>query len=431
MKKAIFSLFSFLLVAFWANVCNAQSGIITTIAGSPGVSGYSGDGGPATAAVLGSGDKSLACDAVGNLYICDYGRIRRVNTSGIIVTIAGTGILGYSGDGGPATAAQIFDTEGCGWGGIAFDASGNIFFGDVNRIRKIDPSGTITTVAGNGSWSYNGDGMPATNAALTASGLTVDASGNIFFCDFPNNRVRKIDASGIITTIAPAGNPSFITTDVYGNKYFGEAYYVKKIDASGVVSIVGGTTPGFSGDGGPATAAEINQVYGISTDAAGNIIFADEQSNRVRIINATTGIINTIAGSGAIGTWGYSGDGGPATAAQMASPSYTATDGAGSIYINDKNNDVIRKITFPSLSVKNGDFESLEIFPNPTSANVSITHARGSWYVMNDVLGREVYSALISSDQQTINISNLPSGVYLAQTTGDNGLRKTTRIIKQ
>jgi trimeric autotransporter adhesin len=447
MKKIIFPLLSFLLLASCTNVCDAQSGIITTVAGTYGVSGYGGDGGPATAAVLCSGDKSLAVDAMGNLYICDDGRIRMVNSSGVITTIAGTGLPGYSGDGGPATAADIYG-GGCSWAGITFDGLGNIYFAaQGGRIRKINSSGIISTIAGDGSMYFNGDGIPATNAGMEPVGLVVDGAGNIIFCDFQNNRVRKIDPAGIITTIAGDGttsysgdggpataaaiaNPNFVTIDSHGNIYVGMASYIRKIDLAGIITTVAGHFYGFSGDGGPATAAGIYQTYGLSVDGLDNIYFADEEINRVRVIN-TAGIINTIAGSGPLGSGAYSGDGGSATAAQMKYPSYTATDGAGNIYICDKGNDVIRKITFPSLSVNNIDFEGLNIYPNPTSTNVIITHAKGSWYVMNDVLGREVYSALISSDQQTINISNLPSGVYLAQTTGDNGLRKTTRIIKQ
>ena len=182
--------------------------------------GYSGDNGPATSAEL-AGPTGVALDASGNLYIADYGnnRIRKVSPSGIITTVAGNGTDGFSGDNGPATSAELADP----WG-VALDASGNLYIADIynNRIRKVSPSGIITTVAGNGTGGYSGDNGPATSAELyDPSGVALDASGNLYIADYGNDRIRKVSPSGIITTVAGNG------------------------------------TVGYSGDNGPATIAEL------------------------------------------------------------------------------------------------------------------------------------------------------------------------------
>ena len=217
----------------------------------------------------------MAVDASGNLYIADTGnnRIRKVSATGIITTVAGNGSAGYSGDGGPATSAQLDGPEG-----VAVDGSGNLYIADTcnNRIRKVSATGIITTVAGNGSAGYSGDGGPATSAQLSLpAGVAVDGSGNLYIADSGNNRIRKVSATGIITTVAGNGSP------------------------------------GYSGDGGPATSAQLNQPAGVAVDASGNLYIADSSNNRIRKVSAT-GIITTVAGNGFDG---YSGDGGPATSA--------------------------------------------------------------------------------------------------------------------
>jgi hypothetical protein len=252
--------------------------IIDTVAGN-GSWGYSGDGGPATEAML-SYPRGVAVDASGNIYIADLynHRIRKVDTSGIITTVAGNGDEGYSGDGGPATEAMLDFPFG-----VAVDASGNIYIGDTHnyRIRKVDTSGIITTVAGNGAWGYSGDGGPATEAMLDfPCDVAVDASGNLYIGDVYNQRIRKVDTSGIINTVA--GNGSW----------------------------------GYSGDGGPATEAQLHGPFGVTVDASGNLYIADYDNQRIRKVD-TSGIITTVAGNG---SRGYSGDGGPATDAMLNHP---------------------------------------------------------------------------------------------------------------
>jgi len=300
MKKIILGI---ALIVCGASLASGQ--IIITIAGGGG-QGYSGDGGPATAADL-YYPFNCATDAAGNVYIADalnY-RVRKVNTSGIISTFAGTGASGYNGDNIQATAAQLSMTAG-----VATDAAGNVYIGDFNncRIRKVNTLGVITTVAGTGALGYGGDGGPATAAQLFFPwNLTVDGAGNIYFSDDVNYRVRKVTTAGIISTIAGNG------------------------------------TGGFSGDGGQATAAEVNSVSFVSIDPAGNIFLADDQSNRTRKIN-TLGVISTIAGTGAAG---YNGDGIQATAASLYYSSGNgggAIDYVGNIYIGDYGNNRIRKI---------------------------------------------------------------------------------------
>jgi sugar lactone lactonase YvrE len=314
--------------------------LISTVAGS-GTAGYSGDGGPAVSAQLNDPIR-VAVDAVGNLYIDDYGnnRIRKVDTTGIITTVAGNGLGSckrnstgcYSGDGGPATLAQLNGPFG-----VALDAFGDLYIADDgnNRIRKVDANGIITVAAGNGaltpygyscSWcppgwfyiegyigSYSGDGGPASAAGLNGpGGVTVDAAGDIYIADSGNQRIRKVNASGIITTVAGGNAPWF--------------------DYEGFAG-------GFSGDGGPATSAELNYPLATAVDAAGNLYIADPGNNRVREVDAR-GIITTVAGNG---TPGYSGDGGPATEAAL-SCSGIAMDGAGNIFIADAGNNAIRRL---------------------------------------------------------------------------------------
>lgn len=290
-----------------ANNCvrkiNSRTGFISTIAGT-GVSGFSGDGGAATAAQMYI-PRHIAIDKFGNLYICESGNmiVRKVNTSGIITTFAGTpGISSTSGDGGPATAAQFSDVMG-----IAIDTTGNVFVSDYFwNVRRIDAvTGVITTFAGSVSAGYSGDGGPATAAMLNfPAGLATDRMGNVYICDRGNNRIRKVDAAGIITTIAGNGTtgsggdggpatsaqfnaPFAMCKDVAGNLYISDCYNnkVRKIDASGIISTVAGTGVGsFAGDGGPATAALINRPVGICAVGSGTLYFCDELNQRVRVI---------------------------------------------------------------------------------------------------------------------------------------------------
>ena len=323
------------------------SGVITTVAGI-GTTGYSGDGGPATSANLGS-TRGVALDASGNIYIADTSnnRIRKVDASGVITTVAGNGIPGYSGDGGPATMAGLNDPNG-----VAVDSSNNIYIADIsdNRIRKVDASGIITTVAGNGAAGYSGDGGSALAASLNnPNGVSVDASGNIYIADTSNNCIRMVDTLGVITTLA-AGlhGPTGVAVDGSGNIYIADSSsnVIRILDISGIITTVAGNGfSGFSGDGGPATAARLNRPSGVAVDAFGNIYIVDYSNQRIRKVDAA-GIITTVAGTGTVG---YTGDGGPATSASISlvgppAGRGVAVDVYGSLYIADSGNHRVRMV---------------------------------------------------------------------------------------
>ena len=353
-----------------ALICNLQGygQTINTYAGN-GVAGFSGDGGPATAAQL-NNPYGVAVDAVGNVYIADNGnnRIRKINTTGVITTIAGNGVASYGGDNGPATAAAIQAPRG-----IAVDPSGNVVFSDYgnNRIRKINTAtGIITTIAGVGGVpSFGGDGGQATAANLAFSwGIAFGQAGNMAVADNQNCRVRLVNGSGIINTIAGTGScfiggdggqataaklqyPTGVAYDGTGNLFIADDgnNRVRKVAVTGIISTVTGSpTYGFTGDGGPSTAAKVYYPRGIATDNAGNIYICDMNNFRIRKINPF-GIINTIAGSGAGtssgGSGGFSGDGGPATAAQLSHTTGVAVQSNGIIYIADNDNNRIRYIS--------------------------------------------------------------------------------------
>lgn len=421
------------------------NGIVNTVAGSGiaangGAGGFGGDGGPATAARLNL-PQGLALDDSGNLYIADTGnhRVRKLSPDGVITTIAGNGGNGSGGDGGPATAAEVALPLA-----LTFDAAGNLYISSgAGRIRKVTPAGTITTVAGAGA-GYSGDGGPATAALLRSpGGLVFDASGNLFIADTGNNAIRVVAGDGRIRTVARAATPGGMARDAAGNLYVAEAasqrvarlsllarddrtppvirvskptsessltaiwpntqfegtssdntlvthvtwendrggsglavgadaWSAQTIplrgglnrltftawDASGnsgstqltvnyrpiaAVSNFAGVigAPGFSGDGGPARLAQFNAPADLAFDAAGNVYIADSGNHRIRKITPD-GVIRTIAGSGELGTRG---DGGPATAAELNEPRGLTVDATGNVYFADSLNHRVRRIT--------------------------------------------------------------------------------------
>jgi uncharacterized protein (TIGR03437 family) len=347
----------------------SPAGIISTVAGNPNATGgYSGEGGPATKATFAS-ISGLSLDGKGNLYIADtYNyRLFKVASDGTISTVVGNGNTNDSGDGGPATSAGLGGPIG-----VAFDASGNMLVSEAgNRIRKVTPIGTITTVAGTGVVAYSGDGGPASAAQLYSPwGLAVDARGNLFISDSGNHTVRKIAPDGMITTVAGTGFAGFsgdggaaaraqldtplgIALDGAGNLYVADCHNerVRKISAGGsIATIAGNGVPGFSpgtglagptGDGGPAIQARLSCPHGVAVDSAGNVYIGDTEYNRVRMVGPD-GVISTIAGTG---VQGFGGDGGPATATQLYAPTSLALDASGNLFIADTGNSAIRKVT--------------------------------------------------------------------------------------
>jgi uncharacterized protein (TIGR03437 family) len=344
----------------------SPGGTITTIAGN-GFPTYSGDGGAAAAAGL-SGPVALALDATGNLFIADdfNNRIRKVTTSGLITTVAGSNNAGFSGDGGQATSASLNEPDG-----ITVDSAGNLYLSDQlnERVRKVSPAGTITTFAGNGHFSFSGDGGQATSAALFyTSDVTVDANGNLYVVDYGNNRVRRVATDGTIATVAGNGiagfsgdggpatsaelnGPSGAALDGSGNLYVADTYNhrIRRITPSGIITTFAGNGAGpgnglgsYSGDGGAATNAGLNFPYSVALDSGGNVYIADWLNERVRKVSSATGVISTVAGNG---TAGFSGDGSPATNATLNGPTGLAVDSTGNLYISDSANARIRRVS--------------------------------------------------------------------------------------
>ena len=315
----------------------ASQGVISTVAGN-GFIPFSGEGGPATSAALGA--NAVAVDSAGNLYVADIisSRVLKVNAAGTITTLAGNGAITFAGDGGPATHASFFNPSG-----VAADNAGNVYIADSmnNRIRKVDSAGTISTVAGNGSVGFTGDGGPATSASLwTPLDVAVDSAGNLYIADSGNNRIRKVNTAGVITTVAGGAPvpgfsgdggqavgaglflPGGVTVDPSGNLYIADIgnNRIRKVNAAGTISTVAGNgTKSFSGDGGAAAGAGLNLFgahAGLAVDGAGNLYIPDIANHRIRKVGAS-GIISTVAGNGIAG---FSGDGGPAITAGLNNP---------------------------------------------------------------------------------------------------------------
>lgn len=369
-------------------------GVITTVAGN-GTRGFSGDGKPATSAQLNT-PGGFAVDSSGNLYIADRDnqRIRKVGFDSIITTIAGNGQIGYGGDNGPALGAQFSSPTG-----IALDAAGNLYISDtsngavrrisggtistvvrtpcvdiaagpdgdfavpdnVNRVvHRLQTDGRMADIAGIGITTALGDNGPATSAVLVAPrSVAVTPQGELLITDASDNRIRRVNADGVITTVAGTGGsyntgdngpataaqllqPSGIAVDDQGNIFVTCNTYVRRIDTSGVIKAVAGNgTLGYSGDSGSATQARINFPEGLALDRKGNLYIADTSNQRVRRV-ALDGKISTVAGTG---TPGYSGDDGPAALAQLNQPNAVATDAAGNLYISDSNNHRVRMVS--------------------------------------------------------------------------------------
>ena len=341
-------------------------GTLTVVAGN-GLPGFSGDGGPATAASLNQ-PAGFAVDGQGNLYIADVrnSRIRKVDTNGIITTVAGTGQPGYSGDGGPAASARISYNGSLTYttgghtpaqyeGGIAADRSGNLYIPDLrnNVIRKVGTDGIITTVAGTGSGSSqaSGDGGPAIKAVIPGPfSAAVDAAGNLYIGG--PTYVRKVDLSGTISLLTTVYAVS-LTVDKAGSLYASTLNEVLQLTPSTRV-VAGGGNPGNGGigDGGPATAARLMAPFGVAVDSQGGILISDSFNERIRKVDAA-GTIHTMAGSGAPG---YFGDGGPAASAGLSAPNSVAIDRNGNVYIADTNNQRIRKVDTKGTITTFADF---------------------------------------------------------------------------
>jgi len=331
----------------WAVDLSTQ--IITIVAGT-GKSFFNGDGGTALATAFAS-PNGIASDGAGGLLVVDSAndRVRHIDSNQIVTTVAG----GAINDGGPATRASLnFSTT---FSHLAFDSAGNLYIADIgnSRIRKVSPSGTISTFAGTGISGYTGDGGPATSAALYCPyAVAADRNGNVYIADTGNDVIRKVDSSGTITTfltdfisgtLGTSARAVALITDSSGNLYASDGLWtVWKITPSGTTTVIAGVlyNYGYNGDGIPATQAFLFFPTGVALDKSGNVYISDWLNNRIRKVD-TSGIISTIAGTGA---FGFSGDGGPGTSAELFEPSDVAVDSAGNVYISDWANDRIRVV---------------------------------------------------------------------------------------
>jgi sugar lactone lactonase YvrE len=398
---------------------NLPNDIITTVAGN-GTNGYSGDRGAATNAEL-SAPNGMVVDATGNVFIADTAnqRIRKVGTNGIISTVAGNGIYGPSGDGGAATNAELGYPSG-----VAVDATGNLFIADSEneRIREVGTNGIITTVAGNGYGAntifggFAGDGGQATNAEFWAPhGLAVDATGNLFIVDTENERIREVGTNGIITTVAGNGTPGFsgdgspatnaelynpyrVAVDTTGNLFIADTLNnrIREVETNGIITTVAGNgTPGYYGDGSPAINAELYNPFGVGVDATGNLFIADDQNNRIREVG-TNGIVITVAGNG---THGYSGDGGVATNAELSDPGGVSVDTTGNLFIADFDNNRIRKVINPGFAFTGPALALEDVgFGNAGAYDVVVTGPYGS--VTSSVVNLVITLPVVLSEPQ-------------------------------
>lgn len=410
------------------------SQIIGTIAGN-GIKGYSGNGGLALSAEL-NNPQAVAMDNSGNLYIADSPNnvVRKVSISGVITLIAGNGTAHYSGDNGLATKASLNMPSS-----ICFDISGNLYIADYlnNVVRKVNTSGIISTIAGTGMLGFSGDNATATSAELNMpSGVCADKHGNIYISDESNNRVRMVNNSGIITTVAGDGNQSYlgdgknadsaemshpkgVFIDNYGNLYIADFLNnaIRMVNTLGIINTIAGYgIAGYSGDNGPATSALLNYPTGVCADTLENVYIADSYNNVIREID-NAGNITTIAG---IAEPGYYGDGGPAVLAELNNPQQICLDKTGiNLYIPDELNNRIRFIKgingIPQAAV---DIQQFTIYPVPASNYLWIRFPLPVTEVtsikITDVTGKIILQKnIFSGDKDKVNISNLSSGIYL------------------
>lgn len=350
-----------IVAAFGSTAVAAEAPSIRTIAGTGG-GGFNGDGKKPLSTRL-SGPSGLAYDAAGNLYVADSGdqRIRRIGADGIVTTVAGTGVGGFSGDGGPAVAAQLNFPRA-----IAVAADGTLYIADTgnNRVRRVTPDGIITTIAGTGVADVNTDVLPAVQSILSApAGIALDPSGRVVIADTGNGLVRRIEPDGTLVviagvvfystfngdnqlaTLAYLDDPVGLAFDAAGNLLIAESdnHRLRRIDAaSGLITTVAGIGAVYDsrGDGGSAAAAGLNQPVGVAVDAKGVVFVSELGGARVRRIG-TDGRISTVAGTG---EGGYGGDLGPATAAKLFHPSGLVVDARGRLVIADTDNNRVRRV---------------------------------------------------------------------------------------
>ena len=402
---------------------------ITTIAGT-GLSTYNGNGLLATATNIGNGGR-MTLNNSGELIFVDVTShlLRKIDINGVMTIIAGNLSAGYQGENVLATTTSLNYPAG-----VVIDSMGNIIFCETTncRIRKIDTNGIITTIAGNGECSSTGDNGLATLATIRGPQyLTIDSQGNLYFSESQFHTVRKIDTSGIITRIAGtyiggyngdnilATNarinfPLGLAVDPQGNVFIAEVFgqRIRKIDTNGIITTIAGTgIAGFNGTNIQATTAQINRPSGMRFDVQGNLYFGDEYNNRIRKIN-TNGVITTVAGSG---LQGYFGDGGNALSAMFDRPSDIIFDSSGSMYISDNFNYRIRRVT---NVLSNEDFaaheDDIQLAPNPAVNGITTLYFPElvNEIKVFDLVGQNVLSEKVDG-KNNLEINIQKPGIYL------------------
>jgi sugar lactone lactonase YvrE len=437
-----------LLIVLLLTIVVVKSQVIQTIAGDT-IAGSSGDNGPAANARL-HAPEWIIFDNTGNIYIADNNnnKIRKIDTSGIISTIAGTGAAGFSGDGGPAVHAKLNQP----WG-LALDKKGNLFVADSynHRVRKIDTAGIITTVVSHGG-GFAGDGGPATAALLNRPmGLLFDTDDNLYISDYYNNRIRRVDTTGIITTIAGCctggysgdGGPATAATfsgpiglafDGTGHLYIADSWNqcIRRIDKMGMINTVAGNGgQGSIGDGGPATAANLYCPNSVTFDPWGDMIISDACNNRIRKVNRY-GIISTIAGNGVNG---FSGDGGPAINAEMNLPDAVAFDKFSRMYITDTWNNRIRivaKDLIPTEMRSIKEAYGITIYPNPVVDKLFVnSDDKIVSITITNSLGQIILQPKPIFGKNMVDLSIIASGVYYIQIGTSTALFTEKLIIRR
>ena len=417
---------------------------IYTLAGN-GVAGFSGDSSAASLAEV-FGPSGIAVDGAGNSYFADYfnQRIRKINSAGTITTIAGTGTAGFSGDGGLAINAELHNPTG-----LAVDVIGNIYVADKgnNRVRMINTGGVITTLAGANTGGYTGDNGPASAAELYGpTGVAVDAQGNIYIADRSNNAVRKIDLNGMISTIAGTGaggfngddwpsstlatlyEPSSVAVDNIGNVYIADQNNnrVRKVDTFHKIStVMGNGVAGYSADGSNAVHSEIYAPSSVAVDRRGNVYISDELNYLIRKMDVNSGEMVTIAGRH--GTSGFNGDTGLAVNALIGDCRGLAVDNAGNIYFSDWRYNRVNYITSTVTAVKSVDKDLMDlgIYPNPNNGSftVNVTSANTGKVniVISNVVGEKVGEFSTETNKPFVVELNSPSGIYFVHATNASG----------
>ena len=414
------------------------NGDISVFAGT--TPGYGGDNGPATAAML-SGPNGVAVDALGDVFVADTDNqvIREITPDGKIRTIAGNGTLGFGKNGVAATSTGLAYPYG-----VEVDAAGNVYISEEFFIRKVATSGLITTIAGNGASPIDGTAIDTAIGPFVA--LAVDKSSNLYLADSYYNMVRMIAPAGNITTLAGSkvagfggdgsygfrallDYPSGVSVDPQGNVYIADQWNqrIRKLTAAGIISTVAGATH-YAGDGGPATAALLHRPEQAITDSAGNLYISDTDNNVIRKVD-TQGVITTIAGTGICD---YGGDNGKAISATLCSPEGLAFDSAGNLYIADWGDCVVRRIgTNGIITTVAGNQTCANAVPSGNPAYVSLD---GPYGLAFDSHGYLYISDNAANRVSVVNLSATPptispfAGTGTAGSNGDGGLSSSAQL---